>query len=133
MTSYLSHTSVDCGNAYELSEWWKPVLGYVDVPGDPNEPSHPECMIIDPAGNGPRLLFLEVPEGKTAKNRIHFDLRPHDLTQEQEVERLLAAGATQVADLRGKHGPGTGWVVLADPEGNEFCILRSEREVAART
>ncbi len=48
VTSSISHTSVDCRNAYQLSQWWKEVLGYTDVPGDPNEPGHPECMIIDP-------------------------------------------------------------------------------------
>lgn len=131
MASFISHTSVDCRDAFALSEWWKPVLGYVDVPGDPNLKGHPECMIVDPAGGGPRVLFLEVPEGKTSKNRLHFDLRPREGTRDEEVDRLLGHGATQVADLRGKHGPGTGWVVLADPEGNEFCILRSEEEVAA--
>ena len=65
------------------------------------------------------------------KNRIHFDLRPTASTRDDEVERLLGIGATQVADLRGQYGPGTGWVVLADPEGNEFCVLRSEAERAA--
>jgi hypothetical protein len=129
MTSYVSHTSVDCANAYELSEWWKQVLGYVDVPDDPNEPGHEECMILHPE-SGHRLLFIEVPEPKTVKNRIHLDLRPADLTRDQEVERLVGIGAKQVADLRDQHGPGTGWVVLADPEGNEFCILRSEAERA---
>ncbi|QYJ03363.1 hypothetical protein KUV85_13630 [Nocardioides panacisoli] len=131
MASFISHTSIDCGNAYELSEWWKPVLGYVDVPGDPNEPGHEECMIIDPAGAGPQVLFLEVPEAKERKNRLHFDLRPRERTRDEEVAWAVEHGATQVADLRGEHGPGTGWVVLADPEGNEFCILRSEGEIAA--
>jgi hypothetical protein len=62
------------------------------------------------------------------KNRIHLDLRPRDLSRDEEVDRLLAHGAIQVADHRGIHGPGSGWVVLADPEGNEFCILRSQSE-----
>ena len=131
MTSFVSHTSVDCADAYALSEFWKQVLGYVDVEGDPNEPGHEECMILDPQ-SGHHLLFIEVPEAKTVKNRIHLDLRPRSGTQADEVARLLSIGATQVADLRGKYGPGTGWVVLADPEGNEFCILRSEAENAAR-
>src|SRR5690349_17305953 len=131
MTSFISHTTVDCRNAYELSEWWKPVLGYVDIDGDPNEPGHEECMIRDPEDARPRLLFIEVPDEKTVKNRLHLDLRPSDLTRDEEVERLLGHGATQVLDMRGHYGPGTGWVVLADPEGNEFCILRSEAEVAA--
>lgn len=129
MTAVIAHTTIDCRNAYELSEWWKPVLGYVDLDGDPNLPGHEECMIRDPE-TGHRLLFIEVPEDKTIKNRLHLDLRPRSGTRDEEVERLLAHGAVQVADLRGKYGPGTGWVVLADPEGNEFCLLRSEGELA---
>ncbi|MBC9956801.1 VOC family protein [Yimella sp. cx-51] len=70
MTSFVSHTSVDCRNAYELSEFWKTVLGYVDVAGDPNEPGHEECMILDPE-TGHHLLFLEAPETKSVKNRLH--------------------------------------------------------------
>ncbi|WP_408896766.1 VOC family protein [Nocardioides sp. R1-1] len=128
MTSYISHTTVDCADAFELSEWWKPVLGYTDLPDDPNEPGHEECMIVDPE-SGHRVLFIEVPERKSAKNRVHFDLRPRTGTRDEEVDRLLRYGATQVADHRGIHGPGTGWVVLADPEGNEFCVLRSEGEL----
>jgi catechol 2,3-dioxygenase-like lactoylglutathione lyase family enzyme len=129
MTSFISHTTVDCANAHELSEWWKPVLGYADLDGDPNLPGHEECMIRDP-GSGHQVLFIEVPDAKAGKNRIHFDLRPRAGTRDEELERLLAHGATVVDDLRGQHGPGTGWVVLADPEGNEFCILRSEAEAA---
>lgn len=131
MTSFISHTTIDCANAYELSEWWKPVLGYTDVPGDPNLPGHEECMIIDPDGVRPRLLFIEVPDDKVVKNRVHLDIRPADGTRDEELDRLLAHGATIVGDHRGKYGPGTGWVTLADPGGNEFCILRSEAEVEA--
>ncbi len=61
MTAFISHTTVDCANAYGLSEWWKPVLGYVDIDGDPNLPGHDECMIRDPE-TGHQLLFIEVPE-----------------------------------------------------------------------
>lgn len=132
MTSFISHTAVDCRNAYELSEWWKQLLGYVDMPDDPNEPGEGECMIQRPDG-GHRVLFIEVPEDKSVKNRIHFDLRPSDGNREQEVERVLGLGATQLEDLRGHFGPGTGWVVFADPEGNEFCVLRSEAELAQPT
>ena len=132
MTSFLHHVGVDCRNAYELSEWWKPVLGYTDVPGDPNEPGHSECAIVDPRDRRTGLIFLEVPEAKTVKNRLHLDLRPDGAaTRDQEVARLLGLGATQVADHR--QGDGRGWAVLADPEGNEFCVLRSEAEVAAWT
>ena len=130
MAAYISHTSVDCQNAYQLSEWWKQVLGYVDVAGDPNEPGHVECMIVRPDG-GHKVLFIEVPESKASKNRLHFDLRPTEGTREEELARLCSLGATEVADRRGEHGPGTGWVVLADPEGNEFCILRSDAEAAS--
>ena len=131
MTSFISHTTVDCADAFALSEWWKPVLGYVDLDGDPNLPGHEECMIRDPE-TGHQVLFIEVPDGaKTVKNRIHFDLRPRTGSRDEELDRLLAHGAALVDDQRGKYGPGTGWVVLADPDGNEFCILRSEAEVAA--
>ncbi|MGH3360341.1 MAG: VOC family protein [Nocardioidaceae bacterium] len=81
--------------------------------------------------SGHTMLFIEVPESKSVKNRIHFDLRPADLSQAAEVERLIGIGATEVADHRGIYGPGSGWVTLADPEGNEFCILKSEAERAA--
>lgn len=130
MTSYISHTTVDCANAYELSEWWKPVLGYVDLPGDPNLPDHSECMIIDP-DTGHRLLFIEVPDAKVVKNRVHFDLAARHGTRDEEVVRLVGLGATVLDDHRGVHGPGTGWVTLADPEGNEFCVVRSDAERAA--
>ncbi len=127
MTAYIAHTTVDCTNAYDLSEWWKPVLGYVDLDGDPNLPGHEECLIGDPE-TGHLLLFIEVPDAKSGKNRLHFDLRPRTGTRDEELEVLLAHGATVIDDLRGKYGPGTAWVVLADPEGNEFCILRAESE-----
>jgi hypothetical protein len=126
MTAFVSHTTIDCHDAYALSEWWKPVLGYVDLEDDPNEPGHEECIIRDPA-TGHQLLFIEVPDEKSVKNRIHLDLRPRTGTRDEELERLLAHGASQVADLRDARD-GTGWVVLADPEGNEFCILRSDGE-----
>jgi hypothetical protein len=129
MTSFIAHTAVDCHNAYELSSWWKQVLAYVDLANDPNLPGHEECLILDP-DTGHRLLFIEVPDVKAVKNRLHLDVRPRTGARDAEVERVLALGATLVADHRGKHGPGTGWVTLADPEGNEFCILRSEEELA---
>ena len=131
MTSFISHTTIDCADAYALSEWWKPVIGYVDLDGDPNLPGHEECMVRDPA-TGHQLLFIEVPDAKAGKNRIHFDLRPREGTRDEELERLLAHGASLVEDHRGTYGPGTAWVVLADPEGNEFCILRSQAEVDAQ-
>lgn len=128
MSCFVSHTSVDCRNAFELSEWWKPVLGYVDLEDDPNLPGHEECMIQDP-DSGHRVLFIEVLDAKQVKNRLHLDLRPRERSRDEEVAWLLAYGATEIADHRGIHGPGSGWVVLADPEGNEFCVLRSESEL----
>jgi len=131
MTCFVSHTTVDCANAYGLSEFWKRVLGYVDVEGDPNEPGHEECMILDPE-SGHHVLSIEVPEGKLVKNRLHFDLRPRERNQADEVEWLVELGAQVVTDHRGIYGPGTGWVTMADPEGNEFCVLRSEAQLAGR-
>lgn len=127
MTSYVSHTTVDCTDAYALSRWWQAVLNYHENPDDPNEPGHEECMISS-ADERHRLLFIEVPEPKQLKNRIHLDLRPTEGTRDAELARLTDHGATVVNDLRNPDG--TGWVVLADPEGNEFCILRSETEDA---
>ena len=100
---------------------------YRDLEDDVNEPGHEECMIEDPETRH-QLLFIEVPDTKQGKNRLHLDLRPRVGTQADEVARVLGLGATEVADHRGKYGDGTGWVVLADPEGNEFCILRSPAE-----
>ena len=130
MTSYISHTTVDCTDAYALSKWWETVLDYVENPEDPNLPGHEECPISSRDGSH-SVLFIEVPEKKQVKNRIHFDLRPVEGTRDAELARLLEHGATQVDDLRKPDG--SGWVVLADPEGNEFCILRSHGELAATT
>jgi hypothetical protein len=73
----------------------------------------------DPERRGPRLLFQQVPESKTVKNRVHLDLHVGDDRRDAEVERLLALGATKLWD--GRLGPQQ-WVTLADPEGNEFCV-----------
>ena len=128
MTSFISHTTVDCTDAYALSRWWQGVLDYVEDPEDRNELGHEECMIFSRDGRH-RLLFIEVPDAKQVKNRIHFDLRPVGGSRDEELARLIQLGATVVADLRNPDG--TGWAVLADPEGNEFDILRSAAEVAA--
>ena len=125
MTSRISHTTVDSSNAHAQSVWWGQVLGFSEDPRDPNLPGHEECMIFSPDGRQ-RVLFVEVPEGKVVKNRLHFDLSPTDCTREEEVERLLGLGARVFADLRVEGGGG--WVTMLDPEGNEFCVLRSESE-----
>ena len=130
MTSFVSHTSVDCTDAYALSRWWQAVLDYVEDPDDPNEPGHEECLIRSRDGHH-HLLFIQVPEAKRVKNRVHLDLRPREGSRDDELARLLAVGATAVDDRRNPDG--TGWVVLTDPEGNEFCTLRSKAELAAMT
>jgi predicted enzyme related to lactoylglutathione lyase len=110
---------VDCEDPSGLASFWESVLGWrrtYDSPG--------EVALEPPAGSRedgvvPDLLFLQVPESKSIKNRLHLDLRPDD--QGAEVARVIALGARRV-DV-GQSGD-VGWVVLADPEGNEFCILR---------
>jgi hypothetical protein len=125
MASRVSHTTFDCENAYSLSEWWKRVLDYTDVAEDPNEPGDEECMILDPS-SGHRLLFIEVPDPRQVKNRVHLDLVPIDRTRDEEIQRVLGIGGTELVDRRNPDG--SGWMVVADPEGNEFCILRSDAE-----
>jgi predicted enzyme related to lactoylglutathione lyase len=127
MTLRISHLTVDSHDACAQSRWWAEALGWSEDPEDPNLPGHEECMIFAPDGRQ-RLLFIEVPDDKIVKNRLHLDLRPTDGSREDEVARLLAMGATQVADHR--RTDGGGWVTLADPEGNELCVLRSEPERA---
>ncbi|MDT0482593.1 VOC family protein [Streptomyces doebereineriae] len=119
MTSTIRHVTIDCADAYAVAEFWSQALGQPlheqDRPGD-------EEALIEDAG----LLFVTVPETKTVKNRLHFDLQPQDRTRDEEVARLLTLGATLIDDQR--TGDGMGWVVLADPEGNEFCVERSAAE-----
>ena len=132
MSVFISHTTIDCHDAYALSEWWRSALDYAMDSEDPNLPGHDECAIHDPA-TGHMLLFLEVPDEELPAKRIHFDVRPRESTQDEEIARLIAHGATPIADHRGQYGPGTGWLIMADPEGNQFCVLRSPAEVAAYT
>ena len=120
MTSRISHTSVDAHNAYEQSVWWSKVLGWTEDPDDPNLPDHEECLILSP-DRSQLLLFINVPDEKIVKNRLHLDLRPVDGSREEEVARLVELGATQVGDFR--RPDGSGWITLTDPEGNEFCVL----------
>lgn len=125
MTSRVSHTSFNCRDAYALSTWWKQVLDYTDVPGDRNEPGDEECMIVDPS-TGHRVLFIEVDDLADIDGRSHLDLAPTDCRRDDEIERVLKLGAQHIADRRNPDG--TGWMVLADIEGNRFCILRSDEE-----
>ncbi len=125
MTSRVRHITIDCADHYRLAAFWSELTGYQEDPDNPNAPGDPESLIVPPDG-GPGLLFIPVPEPKTVKNRVHVDLQPSDRTRDEEVERVLGLGATLIADHR--QSDGTGWAVLADPEGNEFCIERSARE-----
>ncbi|MDA1362320.1 VOC family protein [Glycomyces luteolus] len=125
MVADIGKITFDCQDAYALSLFWTKVTGYTEDPDDPNLPDHEENF-IGPDGGHPGLLFVNVPDGaKRIKNRVHLDLVP-DTTRDEEVERLLGIGATLVGDHR--KDDGTGWVTLADPEGNEFCVERSKAE-----
>jgi hypothetical protein len=116
--------TVDCADPYRQAVFWSEATGWQEDPNDPNNPDDPEGRIVDP--HGISLLFIPVPEGKAVKNRVHLDLKPTERTRDEEVTRLLGIGATLVGDYR--RPDGTGWVTLKDPEGNEFCIERSEAE-----
>ncbi|MFE4518323.1 VOC family protein [Kitasatospora sp. NPDC056783] len=124
MISVVQNVAIDCADAYGLARFWSEVTGCPLGPQD--RPGDRETQVMLP--EGPVLYFNQVPEPKTAKNRVHLCLRP-STSREPEVERLLALGATMVADRR--EPDGAGWAVLADPEGNEFCVLRSESDRAA--
>lgn len=127
MTARLRSVTFDCAEPYALAVFWSQVTGFQEDPANPNAPDDPEALIVGP-GDGPALLFIPVPEPKTVKNRTHLDLQPVERTRDEEVARLLSLGATLVADHR--QPDGAGWVVLTDPEGNEFCV---ERNAAERT
>ncbi|GAA1072395.1 MULTISPECIES: VOC family protein [Kitasatospora] len=124
MVSVVQNVAVDCADAYGLARFWSRVTGRPLHPDD--RPGDPEVQVM--LAEGPVLYFNQVPEAKTVKNRLHLCLRP-ETSRDQEVERLLGLGATLVADRRDPDG--SGWAVLADPEGNEFCVLRSESDRAA--
>ncbi|MDA1367137.1 VOC family protein [Glycomyces algeriensis] len=124
MVAKIGQVTFDCRDGYTLSRFWTQVTGYTEVPDDPNLPEHSQHF-IGPDGKHPGLLFINVPDAKTVKNRLHLDLVP-DTTRDEEVERLLALGATVYEDHRKEDG--TGWVTMLDPEGNEFCVERSEAE-----
>ena len=129
MTSRLTECVVDCADPSALSRFWAAALGYQVLE------ESPEHVEIGPGGRtdaqlladlrsgptGPSLVFIRVPEPKTVKNRLHLDLSPIDGDRDSEVSRLEGLGA-HVTDLAPADGT---WVVMHDPEGNEFCVLRS--------
>jgi hypothetical protein len=107
-------TIVDARDPSALGRWWREALGWVVVNDDPDE-----FEIRPESDRLPGLLFVPATEPKTIKNRLHLDFRPDD--RDAEVERLFALGARPVDVGQGERS----WVVLADPEGNEFCVLGS--------
>ena len=128
MTSKFTELEIDCADPGGLARFWCAVLDY--------EVQHEDGEIVTigaPAVRDgqdrlgpvpPTLTFARVPEGKTIKNRVHIDVSPADREQDEEVRRLLGLGARH-ADV-GQTGEES-WIVLADPEGNEFCVLAGRR------
>lgn len=123
----IHNITFDCADARGLGTFWANLLGwnvyYDDDPEVVVAPSFPH--------QGMGMLFIPVPEGKSAKNRMHLDIAPDEGTRDEAVDRALEAGATITGDRR--KDDGTGWVTLADPEGNEFCIERGVAERGPRT
>ncbi|WP_260610720.1 VOC family protein [Streptomyces sp. WAC06614] len=122
------HITFDAHDPYGVARFWSAVTGF---PVHPDDQEGDDEVLLDPGRpEVPGLLFIRVPEGKTVKNRVHLDIQPANRTRDEEVERLTGLGARIVDDQR--RPDGRGWVVLADPEGNELCIERSaqERETA---
>ena len=129
MTSRFTELAIDCADPHALARFWCAVLGYevldeeedgvvtIGAPASADEQPRPGPV-------PPTLTFARVPEGKVGKNRLHLDLSPSDQDQDAEVRRVLELGARH-ADV-GQTGDEP-WVCLADPEGNEFCILGTRR------
>ena len=113
MTLRLWTIDIDCAEPKVLGHWWADVLGWKVFHEDDNE-----VVITTPDERFPGLVFVRVPEKKSGKNRVHLDFAPDD--RDHEVKRLERLGARRVNV--GQTGE-EAWVVLADPEGNEFCVL----------
>jgi len=112
MPLHLDCIAIECEQPERLAAFWSELLGWPVLHGGP-DPS------VEPDDGGVHLVFLEVTEPKRSKNRLHLDLRPED--QAVEVARAESLGAIRVSVGQGDD---VSWVVLADPEGNEFCILQ---------
>jgi catechol 2,3-dioxygenase-like lactoylglutathione lyase family enzyme len=130
MASRLTEISLDCHDPDRLADFWTAALDWVVLDREPGlveigPARESDQALLDAVRTGPvppTMFLAAVAEDKVVKNRMHLDLSPVDRSREEEVERLLALGATH-ADV-GQTGEES-WVVLADPEGNEFCVLRS--------
>lgn len=115
MGAELREVVIDCNDPGRIAEFWGAALSW-DVQ------QHDRAYWISESGApfpGLVLVFVAVPENKTVKNRLHLDVSPVGCNRDDEVARLEALGATRVDIGQGEQG----WVVLADPEGNEFCVL----------
>lgn len=115
MPSRLAAIAIDATDPDRVAEFWCAALGWTIQERAPDG-----VTIGSGAGSWPRIDIYAVPEAKTIKNRLHLDLRPDGVSAAAELERLLRLGASRV-DVG--QPSGVGWVVLADPEGNEFCLL----------
>jgi len=124
MASRTANFCIDAHDPDAQAQWWEQVLD--DFVLDKSDGDPDEVGLKGPGGRW--LLFLRVPEAKTVKNRMHMCLCPVDRSRDDEIERLQGLGATLVNDLR--KGADKGWAVLADPEGNEFCVLGTQADAA---
>jgi catechol 2,3-dioxygenase-like lactoylglutathione lyase family enzyme len=127
MTSKFTELAIDCADPRGLARFWCAVLGYEVQDEDDGivtigSPMFPERS-TQPGPVPPTMTFARVPEAKTVKNRLHIDVSPTDRAQGEEVRRLLNLGALHADVGQGDER----WVVLADPEGNEFCVLADRR------
>jgi predicted enzyme related to lactoylglutathione lyase len=116
VASVLTEIVADCEDPQRVADFWSQVLGWKV------QQQEGYCWMSasgDPAERDIKLVFVKVPEPKTVKNRWHIDVNPRRADQAEEVERIIALGAQRV-DIGQGDVP---WVVLADPEGNEFCVL----------
>lgn len=114
--------TVDCAAPLVVATFWAAALGYV-LERDPDDPQDDGVVLRDAAGR-PAMYFQSVPEPKTAKNRMHLDVRPTG-SMAAEVERLKGLGATVRGFIEVE---GNFWTQLRDPEGNEFCVLRGPED-----
>jgi hypothetical protein len=112
---------IDCHDPERVAQFWGAVLGYDITDRGPEG----EIEIGGGVPGAPTLVFVRVPEGKTVKNRIHIDINPTETDQSNELRRLIRLGARRV-DVG--QGTDVSWIVLADVEDNEFCLLRRRVE-----
>lgn len=126
MTSRFTELAVGCHDPERLAAFWCEVLDFKVIDRSDGKVEIgswvPTVEDVRARQMPPTLLFIRVPEGKTVKNRLHLDVSPIDGSTEDEVTRLLGLGATRT-DVG--QGSDRNWVVMADPEGNEFCVLRT--------